>query len=203
MTVPNSRKSCMLVAKSAHTGIWHTEVTDSMRTPARIPPRGERKGLYRGAPVKDLPHILVCGIDRPDSRDPFFARPHYREGAIKAWEYPLSRKTPLLLVFDEEMAARSYVLRDAHADADFPGSADYPYSYVNDRGQRVHTRYPPDDAFSPSFTAEEDSGYWIPGGARDALLDIVIGGPTAEVEESAAWFAVAGPLSCDLGVGRF
>lgn len=172
----------MLVARSAHTGIWHTEVTETTRTPLRIPRRGEN-GLFRGAPLKDLAHILVCGIDRPDSRDPFFARPHYREGAVKAWEYPLNRETPLLLVFDERLAARSYVLRDADADTDFPDGADYRYSYLNDRGQRVHTRYPPGDAFSPSFTAEEDSGYWIPGGARDALTDIVIGGPAAEVNE--------------------
>lgn len=183
MGLPASQRSCVLVARSAHTGIWHTEVTETTSTPLRIPRRGEN-GLFRGAPLKDLAHILVCGIDRPDSRDPFFARPHYREGAAKAWEYPLNRETPLLLVFDERLAARSYVLRDADADTDFPDSADYRYSYLNDRGQRVHTRYPPGDAFSPSFTAEEDSGYWIPGGARDALTDIVIGGPAAEVEET-------------------
>lgn len=183
MGVPASQRSCVLVARSAHTGIWHTEATETTSTPLRIPRRHEN-GLFRGAPLKDLAHILVCGIDRPDSRDPFFARPHYREGAAKAWEYPLNRETPLLLVFDERLAARSYVLRDADADTDFLDSAHYRYSYLNDRGQRVHTRYPPGDAFSPSFTAEEDSGYWIPGGARDALTDIVIGGPAAEVEET-------------------
>lgn len=192
--LPSGREA-VLIARSGNTGIWHTEKTASNDCPWGLPPDDGHAAIYRGCSVERLGAVLESGIDVPD-KAAFFASPYPDKG----WEYPLGRKVPTLLVLDRDRAERSFRIQPADAgDTWIPDeNAAYPNVYTDAEGAaRIHTRF--DDKHLPGcFRDENMYGFWIPGDARDALLDVVIGGPLSAITDLLRGLPLSGSHSIEL-----
>ncbi len=168
------KPDCILIARSANTGIWQTDKTASHDSPWLSP---GRSGINRGFPVEKLEDVLETGLDVPP-QSPFYAE---SGGASKAWKYPIGRSTPALLVFERNLTERSYAGNPSDADRPWtPDKTMYANEYTDGTTQVVHTRFP--KSRLPGCALDEQMyGFWIPGNARDALLAVVIGGPRSTV----------------------
>lgn len=168
-------RDSVLIARSSDVGIWHTEKRASDDAPQWRPPFGNGRALYRGFDLETLRTVLETGLDVPP-QSAFFAT----NSAGKAWEYPIGRSVPAMLVLDGELAERSFIANRFGADAAFTwDEATYPNQYT-DGAWQIHTRFEVGRG-TRTFLDEDMYGYWIPGDAREALLGVVIGGPQSLV----------------------
>lgn len=165
------RRDTVLIARSSEIGIWHSEKSASNDVPWWIPPFGDARAIYRGFPHEELHTVLEAGLDvAPQSA--FFATGY----PDKAWEYPMGRSIPTMLVLDATHTERSWAIRPSEApDTWMPDKTRYPNHYFDDTLQ-VHTRFET-DRYITHFGYENMYGFWVPGDARAALLGVVIGGP--------------------------
>ncbi|WP_255785917.1 hypothetical protein [Mycobacteroides abscessus] len=165
---------CALIARSGHTSIWHTEKTASGEHPRDLPPL-RASVVYRGFHYSNLLSVLQSGLDVP-AQAAFWASDY----PDKAWQYPVRRTRPMLLVLDSAATEISYAQRPAGAGESWePDKTRYPHSYQH-RGGIVHTRFGP-GCLPASFEDEHMYGRWVPGDARQALLAVVMGGPKSDV----------------------
>ncbi|WP_301123007.1 hypothetical protein [Mycolicibacterium fortuitum] len=133
--------------------------------------------LYRGFEDTHLPAVLGTGLDVPPQAA--FCASDY---ADKAWEYPVRRRTPMMLILDPAVTQSSFIRQPAGADATWtPDKAVYPNEYADGEAV-IHTRFT-SGHFPASFEDERMYGHWVPGDARPALLAVVIGGSKPDVIE--------------------
>lgn len=167
---------CVLIARSGQTSIWHTDRTATGDRPRELPPM-RVSVVYRGFHYSNLFSVLQSGLDVA-AQSAFWAT----EYPDKAWEYPVRRTRPMMLILDSAATENSYTRKPPGAGEGWePDKARYPHSYRH-RDTVIHTRFGP-GGLPGCFEDERVYGHWIPGNARDALLAIVIGGPKHDVLE--------------------
>lgn len=172
-------RDSVLVARIAGVAIWQTEKSATHENLLWCPPFGGGIDvLYRGFAITQLAAVLETGLDVPP-QSAFFAT----ESRSYAWEYPHSRDIAALMIIDRSHTERSFVLAGSAVDGQ-PLMVDkdtYPNEYLYE-GACVHTRFDHmDGRGTRTFSDENRFGFWIPGGARAALLAIVLGGPQSTV----------------------
>lgn len=166
-----SGRDTVLIARSSGIGIWHTEKTAGRDVPSWLPPFGQRGAIYRGFRATRLRAVLETGLDAP-AQSAFYAT----DERDKAWQYPVGRRIPTMLVLDGELVEASYEPEPTHPTG-APGDVNSPNIYTE--GEiRVRTRF---DLSRRVPNDESRYGHWVPGDARAALLGVVIGGPQSTV----------------------